>query len=546
MRTATATLLRAAATVLAAAGLVEGAAGAAGAPITSVTLYPGAATISRAAHVATGSTELVIDGVSSGFDVQTLRVTADAGIRIGEVEVKDAARTDSANPAQAELETRIQSLNDEVAALDAESDAANIVKDYLSHLGAPVSELATRAAPDPRTLAATLDIVARSANEALARKARLAVQKRDLQRKIAALQRDLQRLRGDTHENRTITVHLAAERAGSVQVEYQINSAGWKPSYRSELDSGRSTVSLARLAQVSQKSGEDWKDVKVVLSTSQPRVSPLAPVPQPWLLGFEKAQPPMVARDLMRQSAAAAPAPMLAADKRGERDIAAAGAATPPPYEPPTFEMEGSYASEFEVPTRVNLPADGRVVTLELNAQAIAVRQRVLVDRRAELAGTLTAQGARPDGVWPPGEMQVYLDGSYVGRGPWNLQDSDKLDLSFGRDELLRVSVEPLNADNGDTGFFGKRNRKHIADRITLRSAHKAPVDVLLVESSPQSTDEQVTVRTSFDPKPGIDPWEQKRGVVAWERNIKPGEAAQFNVDYVIEYPKDGRLTGMQ
>lgn len=542
-----------AAAILAAICLACGeAALAASAPITSVTLYPGAATITRTAAVAAGSTELVIEGITSGFDVQTLRVTGEAGIRIGEIETKDAARTDSPNPAQAELEVRIQSLNDEVAALEAEASAADLVKDYLSRLGTPAGDAANRAAPDAKTLSATLDIIGRTANEAMARKARLAVQKRELQKKIVALQRDLQRLRGHTKEDRTITVHLAAARAGSVQLAYQINSAGWKPSYRAELDSGRSTVALARLAQVSQKSGEDWKDVKIVLSTSQPRLSPMAPEAEPWLLGFEKASPYIPPPQLeLRQSEPRAYAPAPAAvmptvmAKQRAMAGAAADAAGPPPYEPPTFEMETAYTSEFEVPARVNLPSDGREVTLELNAQTIAVRQGVLVVRRAELAGTLTAQAARPDGVWPPGEMELYRDGSYVGRGSWNLQASDKLDLSFGRDDLLRVTVDPVKSDSADSGFFAKRNQKHIADIITLRSSHTAAIDVRLVESSPESTDEAVTVRKSFDPKPGIEAWEQKRGVVAWERSLKPGEAAKFSVDYVIEFPKDGRVIGL-
>jgi uncharacterized protein (TIGR02231 family) len=537
-----------ASTVLAACG----AALAAGAPITSVTLYPGAATITRTATVAAGSTELVVEGVTSSFDVQTLRVTGGTGIRVGQVETKDAARIDSANPAQADLESRIQAGNDEVALLDAQASAADVVKDYLARLGAPAGDAGLRASPDVKTLAATLDIINRSASEALERKARLAVQRRDLQKKLAALQRDLQRLRGNTHESRTITIHLTAARAGDVQVSYQLNTAGWRPSYRAELDSTRSSVALTRLAEVSQKSGEDWKDVKIVLSTSQPRLSPMAPEAEPWLLDFVKpirvAQGSQDSRLIGEVSPelrpARAPAPMVIAAR--EKGTAAPEAPPPPPpYEPPTFEMDSAYTSEFEVPARVNLPADGRVVTLELNAQPIDVRQTVLVVRRAELAGTLTAQAARPDGVWPPGEMQLYRDGNYVGRGPWSLQASDKLELSFGRDELLRVTVDPIKSDSAEAGFFGKRNQKHISDLITLRSAHTAPIDVRLVESSPESIDENVTVRKTFDPKPAIESWEQKRGVVAWERSLKPGEAAKFSVDYVIEFPKDGSVTGL-
>ena len=48
--------------------------------ITSVTLYPGSATIERTARVTPGVTRLEISGLPANFDPQTVRVDADPGI----------------------------------------------------------------------------------------------------------------------------------------------------------------------------------------------------------------------------------------------------------------------------------------------------------------------------------------------------------------------------------------------------------------------------------------------------------------------------------
>ena len=98
-----------------------GAASAQKAPITAVVLYPGSATITRTAHVDAGATQLVIADATANFALSTLRVEADPGIRMGQIVTQDAGRTQSGNPAEADLEARIQALKDQAAALDAEA-----------------------------------------------------------------------------------------------------------------------------------------------------------------------------------------------------------------------------------------------------------------------------------------------------------------------------------------------------------------------------------------------------------------------------------------
>lgn len=527
------------------------------APITAVTVYPGSATITRSAPIAAGSARLLLADLPSNFDLRTLRVDADPGIHVAQIEILEAARTESANPVQAGLEAQLQALLDQVGVLDAQAEAADIVKSYLERLGAPADAVyggngangansgagsgsgPTRAAPDAKALGALLEVIGRGAAEALASKQRIGVQKRELEKKIAAVQRDLARLRGDGRDRRSLTVHLAADRAGTLRLSYQVNSAGWRPAYRAELASVDATVRLARLAQVSQHTGEDWKDVHLVLSTSQPRLSPMAPVPEPWLLSYQPRAP--IAAKAMRAMALNAPAPSAAAAQLRRPDEAA-----PAPYEAPTFETDNAFATEFALPAPVTLAADGREVALELNEQRLAVRQRVQVTPRIDKAATLTAEAPRPEGVWLAGDLQLYRDGNYVGAGNWNPQAADKLVLSFGRDDLLRVNVEPVKADSASSGIFEKRRQRRIADVITLQSAHATPVDVLLVESSPVSTSEEISVQSAFDPPPTIQAWEQKRGVVAWERTLRPGEAARFGVTYTIEFPKEGSVSGLR
>ncbi|MBS0368113.1 MAG: DUF4139 domain-containing protein [Proteobacteria bacterium] len=506
------------------------------APITAVALYPGSATVVRTAQVAPGMTQLVVAGLSAQLDRQTLRVKAGSGIQIGEIVVQETATLQAANPAEADLEGKIQMLQDQVAILDAEAKSAEIVTGYLERFG---SNGTARDHPttiiDGKTLGAIIDTLGRGAQEAFAKMQRIAVQKRELTKRIDALQRDLARLRTGAKDTRVVTVSLVADRPGTLKISYQVNNAGWKPAYRAGLDSASSKVELERLATISQKTGEDWRNVKLSLSTAQPELSPQGIAPQPWLLSY--SPPQKFSEYRAAPAAVAALAPMAARRKEGDQEEG---------YSPPTFETNSTFATEFEVPVRVTLAADGRETSVVLSKQTLPVRQEVRVVPRFDRAGFVSAEAERPPGVWLPGNMQLYRDGSYVGSSHWDPKAAEPFVIPFGRDELLRVTVNPVKSISGATGILEKHNERRTGDVFALSSAHKTPVDVLVLESSPVSTADEIKVKAMFDPKPTVEAWEQRQGVVAWKKTLAPSETATFKVEYNIEYPREGSIYGLR
>lgn len=509
------------------------------APITAVTLYPGSATIQRTAKVEAGTTRLVIGELTTQFALPTLRVDADAGIRIGQIVTQDAARTESANAAQAAMETRIQALKDQAAELEVKAGAADIVKGYLERAGGPPSAEHTSATLDGKALTSMVSAINQAATEALARKHQVAVQRRDIDRQIQALERDLSRVRSESRDSRTVVIQLSADRPGTVRLAYQLNSAGWRPAYRAELNSAASSVALERLAQVSQKTGEDWKGVTLSLSTTQSRSQLTVVTPQPWLLSYTPPRPPQESTRAAYAAAAPRPAPAPAA----ARAPSGAGADN---YQPPTFQTDSTFATEFTVPTPVTLPSDGREVALPLARESLVARQQVQVTPRLSTTGVLTAEFARPAGAWPDGNLQLYRDGHYVGATYWYPDGSDKWRLSFGRDDLLQVRLTPVKGDSATAGLFDKRNQRVMADQISLRNNHTTPIDVVAIEAAPVSVSEEIRVQTRYQPQPTTQGWDQRRGVVAWERTLAPREAATIDIHYTIEYPLEGSVGGMR
>ena len=500
--------------------------------ITAVTLYPGSATVERTARVEPGMALLRISGLPANFDPQSVRVEADPGVEVGEVSTRDVSRTQSPNPREAQLEEWIQALKDRQGQLDGEVKSAEMVTEFLSRLGAPGEKPAP--IPDARSLASVVDLIRKGSGDSLARARRAQVQKREIGRQIAALERDLARLKNGVRDTRSIVVGVSSARGGSARVSYQVNGAGWRPAYRASLDSQASRLDLIRQGVVQQTTGEDWSGVKLRLSTGQPRLSPSGPDPRPWWVSLPVARPYASPASRLADEA-------LAAKREARADAFAQSAPTAPAPQ----ETQTTFSSEFEVPGLVDLPSDGRKVTVSLAKLALPVKMRLRVVPRLDPSAIVTAEAVRPEGVWLPGEVQLARDGTVVGTTQWNPQAASSLVLPFGRDSLVRVTLNRVKDRNGSSGILDRRNEREVTDVLTLSSLHKTPLDVLVLESSPVSTSDQVAVQASFDPKPQIQNWEDRRGVVAWERPIAPKETLKITLNYVIGYPREGTVVGL-
>jgi uncharacterized protein (TIGR02231 family) len=493
--------------------------------ITRVLLYPGSATVERSARVVAGSNKVEMAELPANFDLRTLRVEADPGIVVGEVAVQDVGRAEALSGREGVLEARIEALKDEKTALEVEVKTAELVRDYLAALSTRPTEgdKAHPIAVDPKAIPAVLEAIRRGGSDAYGLIQRIEIKKRGIDRQIAVLERDLARLRTGARDARTLSISYSASRGGEVRAAYQVTNAGWKPIYRAALDSSASRVNLERQATIMQRTGEDWRGVTLRLSTGQPRPTQIVD-PATWQLVI---RPP-------------APAAML-------EQKAMARAASPRPGEAPAIvaQFETQYATEFEVPGKVDLAADGRQVNVSLTTQSIPVKQRVRIVPRRDTAAMVTAEAELPEGVWIPGDAQLYRDGSYIGSTFWNAQAKEKLVLPFGRDDRVQVASNRTKNRSGSAGLISQRNERQVADLYTITSRHKVPVELLVLEAAPVPVSDQINVDVVFEPKPKVQDWEEKRGVVAWEQSLAPGEKLKFVADYTITYPKDVSIVGL-
>lgn len=489
--------------------------------ISQVLLYPGGAEVERVLRLPAGAAQARFACLPATLERESLQIQASAGVALGELQLEQLPREQlpeckSDSPQRRELEARR-------AALEAEQGALELSLDYLR-------KLSDRDAKPGPALGATLEALRRQAQELLSRQQAIKL-------KLASLEQELQATpRSSVPDSGPVTVvqlRLDAPQAAELKLRYRVRNAGWQPQYRARLDTASAAVVLERRALVAQGSGEDWSDVKLRLSTTQPRLA-VAPGALPsWTLGMAPpvdAAPPMA--KAFAPPPAYAPAPVQRVEVTGSRV---------------SFDVSvfaGEFATEYALPQAVTLRGNGQELSVSLGQQTLEGRLVSRIQPQQEAQAYLVAEVARPAGSWPAGVMQLYRDGSYVGQTSLRLGELSQLDLFFGRDERLRVRVEPEQREGADTGLIGTRRERVLTRQWQVENLRGKALTLQVLEAAPVSEHEDIRVQTQFSPPVSRAGWREQPGLQLWELSLPAGQTQAFKAVYRISVPKDARVTG--
>jgi uncharacterized protein (TIGR02231 family) len=507
--------------------------------IDEVQVYPGGALVTRLASVAAGARELVLSCVTARFDTESLQIDAPAGVNLGPVSIETLARERVPECATSPLDARIRELEDQQNSLGAEAQALDVSLGYLKAVGGGEAR-GTPAAG----IAGTADSIRKSAQDALLRQAQNRRQQEVVEKQLAPLRLERDRLAQANPQWRTLRLRLSTAKDAELRVSYRLSQAGWSPQYRALLDTTSSALRLERLALVSQQSGEDWKNVRLRLSTVQPRQTLGLPGPTPWIVDL---RPPLVAQSDERAVKAYAPMPVPPAAPAMLRAAPKMEGLEPELERFDVSVFQGSYAAEFALPGRVSIESGAQRASFGLGAESLQAELRSRVQPQQEAAAYLVAEAVRPAGSWPVGPLQLIRDGSFVGQSQLRMAGSeDKLELFFGRDEDVRVQVEPEQRNAGDKGFIGTRVERKYSRAYVVENRHRTAVNLQVIEPGPVSRHEDIKVSSQFSPAPMGEAWRKQPGMAWWQVLLDGGKSQRFTAEYVISAPKEAVVTGLR
>jgi hypothetical protein len=270
--------------------------------IIAATVYTDRAMVTRegSAEVTPGIRHITLGGLPPFLQDQSVRVSASGTAQAKILEVKvdrkflDSVSADRIAPL---LQTR-QSITDDLRALNDRLAVISHQRDFLNKITIASEESVARELKTQRPTTEDWNKVLGFFDVELSKLNTESRQLEDksgaIQQKLNAVQREINAAGGSPDKvEKAITVAFDVRRGGTLAIEtsYLISQAGWTPTYDIRVSSADTIVELTYSAFVRQNTGEEWKDVSLTLSTSQPSLGGAPPELPPWYVGAaERAQ----------------------------------------------------------------------------------------------------------------------------------------------------------------------------------------------------------------------------------------------------------------
>ena len=503
------------------------------APITDVTLYPGIASVQREARIAASTRQLSFECLPASVDTQSLQISADEGVRVGDIKVLMQARSVASKDCTSPLDQQIRTLEDQLASIEAEENAAKLVGDFLQGVSKPGEDAKINATQ----IASTSQALRQSSRDNSVRAHQIQRQKQDLLQQLQPLRSERDRTGSAQSQVMKVTVQVASRSDANVRLSYQVRGPSWQPSYRAQLNTSKNLVQLERQALVVQTSGEDWSNVRLRLSTGQPTRSTQGALPRPWVV--DVMQPPMPAP---------APAPMAARANFAAAKMTAEVAAAPALPDLDVSSINTAYSTQFVVPYKINVPSSAERLTLALGQESIATTLLTRVAPAMEEAAYLIASLKAPAGVWPAGPVALFRDDALVGSGRLDFSNAQALaqGLSFGRDDQVVVRRLPQESNTGSAVWINSSTERTVVRSYAVENRHSQAIALQVLDAAPVSRNEQIKVQSQYTPQPTTTRWNNQNGMVAWEQNLAASSSAQFQAVHQIRFPENTPVQGLQ
>jgi uncharacterized protein (TIGR02231 family) len=533
--------------------------------VDKVTVFSRGAEITRIADVTlpAGTHAIVVQDLPANAVEGSIRVEGQAsgGLDVGSVDTRtvSSAAPDADAPLEdserARIEAEIFRLRDERASLDGEIEAATVQKTLAQNLAQlPASWLRSAAAVSAGTTAPPapdwpqlFDLVGGKVGEMNAAILRARTKQRELDRRLQELEAQLNRQPPDETERTEAVIMVEARTPLTAQlnIRYQIRDARWTPIYDARLSTGAAgsqpALVIARRAEVTQDTGEDWENVELTLSTTRPEGDTRAPNLAPLRVGFRpEIKPAPLPRSepyalrSMEPPLMAAP-PGMAPEAAGammKQDVAVgeSGAAIEASAFQAVFRVPGRSSVKSGIGARRLLIATD---TLEPNLRAVTTPKE---SATAFLHASFTHDSDAP---FLPGRVSLYRDGVFTGTGDFPLLPSgQEYDLGFGSDDLVKVARVNLKRARGETGIISSSSVDEQHFKITVNNLHSQPMKVIVLDQMPYSEDEKITVEMLPITTQPLDlNYEDKRGVIAWTLDMKPKEERELAFSYQVTWP---------
>jgi hypothetical protein len=257
--------------------------------VQKVVVFLNGAQVTRTAmvHISPGTSTLVFENISPGIDVQSIQVHANGEFTILSVKHELNFLNEQIKQQRIEdLRAKQKNIKDKI---DLQNSLASIYQEEENMLVKNQMIVGQNTGLDIVKLKQALDFQTERLTALKKKEQENTAQIADLNKQLLKYNQQIAELsKGASTATSNIRVDVLSKT--SLQTEfslsYVVHNASWFPTYDVRAKNVNSPISISYKANVSQQSGEDWKNIKLTLSTGNPTVAGNKPELNPYFLNF--------------------------------------------------------------------------------------------------------------------------------------------------------------------------------------------------------------------------------------------------------------------
>lgn len=496
--------------------------------IKEVTIYQNGAQVSRdiTLKLSQGAQEVSIKGLAENLDANSIRVVSDPDCILQGVR-HELNYIQTAEDKTAELKKKRDQLLDDAARISQQTSILKFEKTMLEKNQAQILGISnsTLKLEDLKTL---IEFQKLRLQELLPKIYEQDKKSQLVQIEIDKVNKQIQ----DMDQNKLkpsseIILTLIAKSPGNhqFQVQYYVANASWKMNYDVLVKDIKSPLELIYNATVYQSSGEDWKNVKLNLSTGNPFEGTNLPLLNPWYI---RPEPPVI-----MEKEGAAPAASVRSSKSDASVYYLDGIR----ITGRNSELEQSTSRIYNIELPYSILSNNKPFHVEIKKEAVKARYTYFAIPKLDKDAFLTAEIEDWEDLnLIDGEANLFLEGSYQGKTFINTRSiQDFLRLSLGRDKSISIERNKIK-DYTKNKFLSDKKIISKGWEIILKNKKNTAIDIIIEDQLPISTEKPITVER--EDISGAE-FTEETGKLRWVLKVSADEQKKLKIRYTVQCPKD-------
>lgn len=379
--------------------------------------------------------------------------------------------------------------------------------------------------------------------------------KKDLNASISRLKKQRNLYYNTVKNTGEIFINLTSSlRANSkIEVTYVVNNAGWVPFYDIRSNNLEEPIDLTYKGKVYQKTGNDWENVKVRLSTGNPTTDNTQPQFSKWYLqyysNYNKSDNRYGGR--RKKSMAYAPQSKVSRDDGASYEVVEEDEVS---MDEGFIEKSESIAdftsvtqstvnTTFDIALPYTIKSTGKSNLIEIQKYELPVSYQYYAlpkkDNDAFLLSNIVGWG---DYNLLAGNANVYFENTFVGESYLETAiTNDTLNVSMGRDKSIIIEREKIKdfCKNSSLGGNKKSTRGY---EIKVRNNKSQAIEIELIDQIPLSSQKEIEVTLLENEKATYD---EKTGKLTWRLKIPANSTSEVSFKFSVKYPKDKTINNL-